>query len=298
MLAFLPAWLVGVIAWTLYWLNSFFWFIPLFSSALVKIIPVDGVRKGVSYVLDYSAAAWVSVNTWIQNFTIKTQWDVQGVDKLDSNEWYLVLANHQSWVDIMVVQRVLSGKVPFVKFFLKKELIYVPFFGLAWWALDFPFMVRYNKKFLRKYPHLKGKDVETTKKACDKFRYKPVSVLNFAEGTRFTTEKHQHQQSEYQYLLKPKAGGTAFVLGAMSESLHKVIDITIFYPDGIPSFWQFLCGRVRKVVVRVNVESITEQMLGDYNNDLEYRKRIQQHMNHRWLQKDQLIKSLAKQDLG
>ena len=293
MLAFLPAWLIGFISWTLYWLNSFLWFIPLFSFAVIKIIPIDGVRKQVSYVLDFCASFWVSVNTWIQNLTIKTEWDIQGVDNLERNEWYMVLANHQSWVDIMVVQRILSGKVPFVKFFLKRELLYVPFFGLAWWALDYPFMVRYNKKFLRKNPHLKGKDVETTKKACEKFRYKPVSVLNFAEGTRFTTDKHQRQQSGYQHLLKPKAGGTAFVLGAMSESLHKVIDITIFYPDGIPSFWQFLSGQVRKVVVRVKVEDITEDMLGDYNNDTEYRTRIQKHINQRWQQKDELMQSLA-----
>ena len=138
MLAFLPAWLIGVIAWTLYWLNSFFWFTPLFTFAVVKIIPINWVRKQVSYILDFSAASWVFVNSLIQNLTIKTQWDVEGVEKLDRKEWYMVLANHQSWVDILVVQRILSGKVPFVKFFLKRELIWVPFFGLAWWALDYP----------------------------------------------------------------------------------------------------------------------------------------------------------------
>lgn len=296
MLAFLPAWLIGVIAWFLYWLNSFFWFIPLFTFAVVKIIPIDWVRKRVSYILDFSAASWVSINSLIQNLTVKTQWDVEGLEQLDRKEWYMVLANHQSWVDIMVVQRVLSGKVPFVKFFLKRELIWVPFFGLAWWALDYPFMVRYNKKFLRKNPHLKGKDVETTKKACEKFRYKPVCVLNFAEGTRFTDEKHQRQQGQYQHLLKPKAGGTAFVLGTMGDSLHKIIDITIFYPDGIPTFWQFLCGQVRKVVVRVNVEDITPELIGDYDNDMDYRKSMQKYMNERWLQKDLLMQTLSSRE--
>jgi 1-acyl-sn-glycerol-3-phosphate acyltransferase len=295
MLAFLPKWLIGSIAWVLYWLNSFFWFIPLFTFAVIKIIPLSFIRKGVSYILDFTAASWVKVNSLIQNFTVDTQWDIKGVDQLSKNDWYLVVANHQSWVDILVIQRALSGKVPFIKFFLKRELIWVPFFGLAWWALDYPFMVRYSKKFLRKNPQLKGRDVETTKKACQKFRYKPVSVMNFVEGTRFTSQKHQRQSSPFKHLLKPKAGGTAFVLGAMSDSLHKILDVTIYYPQGIPTFWQFMSGRVGKVVVRVNVTEISEDMIGNYDHDMEYRKHIQSHLNQRWQDKDQLLIELSQQ---
>jgi 1-acyl-sn-glycerol-3-phosphate acyltransferase len=293
MLSFLPGWLVGSLAFVIYWINSFVWLTPIFIFALIKVIPIDGVRKVVSYILDFCASAWVSVNTCIQGLTIKTQWDVQGLDKLNKNDWYLVVANHQSWVDIMVLQRVLNGKIPFIKFFLKRELIYVPFFGLGWWALDFPFMVRYTKKFIRKNPHLKGKDVETTKKACEKFRLKPVSVMNFVEGTRFTNEKHQRQSSPFTHLLKPKAGGTAFVLSAMNKTLHKIIDVTIFYPQGIPTFWDFLSGKINQVVVRVNVLPIDSDLIGDYNNDIDYRKNIQRRVNQWWLDKDEQIKQLS-----
>ncbi len=67
---------------------------------------------------------------------------MQGVDSLHQRGWYLVSSNHQSWVDILVLQRIFHGRIPFLKFFLKQELIWVPVIGLAWWALDFPFMKR------------------------------------------------------------------------------------------------------------------------------------------------------------
>ncbi len=296
MLAFLPRRLLGCLAYLIYAINSAIWLTPIFVFALIKIFPIQWLRTAVNYILDFSAAAWVSCNTLIQHLTIKTQWDVQGTEQLSKDGWYMVIANHQSWVDIFVLQRVLSGKVPFIKFFLKKELKWVPFFGVAWWALDFPFMVRYTKKFIRKNPHLKGKDIETTRKACEKYRHKPVSVMNFVEGTRFTAEKHDRQQSPFNQLLKPKAGGTAFVLGSMRESLHKIIDVTIYYPDGIPTFWQLLCGDIGKIVVRVNQLPIEPQMIGDYDVDKEYRKNMQHYLNSLWTDKDKLLDQLKQQN--
>ena len=298
MLAFLPKWLVGSFAFIIYWVNSFFWFIPLFTFALLKIIPLAPTRKLTSYILDACASGWVSINTFIQHLTIPTRFDVDGVDGLSEKEWYMVVSNHQSWVDIMVVQRLLNRKTPFIKFFLKRELMYVPFFGLAWWALDFPFMVRYTKDFIRKNPHLKGKDVETTKKACEKFRYKPVSVMNFVEGTRFTEDKHQRQGKPFEHLLRPKAGGTAFVLGTMGESLHKIINITIVYPGGIPTFWQYISGQVDKVIFRAEVLPITPDLIGDYDNDTAYRKQVQGYINQLWQDKDRQMRQLLEAEQG
>lgn len=295
MLAFLPKWLLGCIAVLLYAMNSAVWLTLIFVFALFKVIPLQPLRKQLSYFLDFYADAWTRGNTAIQDFTTATQWDAQGLAALQKDQWYMVIANHQCWVDILVIQRLLGGKAPFIKFFLKKELIWVPFFGLAWWALDFPFMVRYNKAQIRKQPHLKGKDVETTRKACEKFRYKPVSVMNFVEGTRFTEEKHASRQSPYKHLLKPKAGGTAFVLAAMQNSLHQMVNMTIFYPQGRPTFWQFISGQVGKVVVRAEVLPITQSWRGDYDNDTQYRKVIQGNINELWSRKDQLLEQLAQQ---
>jgi 1-acyl-sn-glycerol-3-phosphate acyltransferase len=188
------------------------------------------------------------------------------------------------------------GKIPFLKFFLKKQLIWVPFLGIAWWALDFPFMRRYTQKFLDENPHLKGKDIETTRIACQKFKHKPVSVMNFVEGTRITTIKHEKQNSPFKNLLKPKAGGVAFVLNAMSEHLTKIVNVTIYYPDGIPTFMDFVSGKVNKVNVLVETMNIESSLIGDYTNDENYRRSFQTWLNGIWQNKDRKLLELAKQN--
>jgi 1-acyl-sn-glycerol-3-phosphate acyltransferase len=218
---------------------------------------------------------------------------VRGADDLDLNGWYLVVSNHQSWVDILVLQTVFNRKIPFLKFFLKKELIWVPFLGLAWWALDFPFMQRYSKKFLQKNPHLRGNDLERTRRACEKFKTTPVSVMNFVEGTRFSRKKQKAQGSEFKKLLKPRAGGVAFVLGAMGDCINKVVNVTIVYPGGADTFWGFISGRVRHIIIDVEVLPVTEELIGDYFNNQEFRGDFCDWVNRLWQEKDSKIQDLC-----
>ncbi|MEO3877649.1 acyltransferase [Rheinheimera fenheensis] len=293
MLHFLPRPLSGALSLLLYTLNTLFWFVPVLLLALLKLPPITHWQSWMTYLLDACAVAWISVNNFTTRLFTRIRWHVSGLEKLSRKDWYLVLANHQSWADILVLQKVFNRKIPFIKFFLKKELIYVPFLGICWWALDFPFMKRYSKAFLQRNPHLQGKDIETTRKACRKFRFKPAAIMNFVEGTRFTREKHDKQQSPYHNLLKPKAGGAAFVLGAMGEQLHKILDITIYYPKGIPSFWDYISGKVRDITVQIKVLPITPELVGDYN-DAAYRERFQQWINQLWQQKDQQLSALKQ----
>jgi 1-acyl-sn-glycerol-3-phosphate acyltransferase len=295
MMYFLPAPVRGILSLMLYVVNTVFWTVPLFVVAFLKfIIPIKAWRRFCSTVLIAMAENWISVNNFNLRLTKRIRWDVSGTDGLDRNEWYLVLSNHQSWVDILVLQKIFNRKIPFLKFFIKKELIWVPFLGLAWWALDFPFMKRYSAEFLKKRPWLKGKDLETTRKACEKFKLMPVSIMNFVEGTRFAIEKHKKQQSPHKNLLRPKAGGTAFVFQAMGEQLHRILDVTIVYPDGIKSFWYFLCGRVNAINVRVRSLPIDKDLLGDYFNDAEFRERFQGWLNCLWLEKDRQIEPFTQ----
>ena len=294
MLNFLPNVVVGILASILLFINVVFWFVFLISVAIIKILlPIPGLRKIFDTVLTKIAEGWVTGNSTWMALTQKTQWDVEGVGELNYRGWYLVNANHQSWVDILVLQHVFNRKIPLLKFFLKQELIRVPIMGLCWWALDFPFMKRYSKEYLEKHPEMKGKDLETTRKACEKFSLIPTSVMNFLEGTRFTRKKHERQASPYKNLLKPKAGGIAFALNAMGDKFQSLLNVTIVYPEGIPTFWDFLCGRVKKVVVRVKEEPIPEEFTEkDYNNDDTFRYEFQQWTHQLWLEKDQLITDL------
>lgn len=291
MFNFLPAPLVGVVATMLMVFNVLFWSFWLFLFAVIKwILPFNAVRKRVDPVLSKIATQWIHGNYLWMTLTQKTVWQIEGAEKLNKNGWYLVNSNHQSWVDIFVLQRVLTGKIPFLKFFLKHQLIYVPIMGLAWWALDFPFMKRHSKEFLKKHPKQADADLRATQKACRKFSFSPTSVMNFMEGTRFSQEKHDRQKSPYQYLLKPKAGGIAYAIQALGDKFHSMIDVTIIYPEMAPSFWDFLSGKVKQVRVIVRELEIPKHLRdGDYQNDIECRKAFQRWVNDLWSEKDKMI---------
>jgi len=294
MLSFLPAPLRGAIAGLLLVVNTLFWCALLFLVALVKLLlPVPAVRRRIDPLLNAIATAWIACNSGWMRLTQRTAWDVAGVDGLRYAGWYLVNCNHQTWVDIFVLQHVLNRRIPLLKFFLKQQLIHVPVIGLAWWALDFPFMRRHSKAALRKHPELRDQDRETTRRACEKFALVPTSVMNFAEGTRFTPAKHQAQASPYRHLLKPKAGALALALNAMGAQFHSLIDVTIVYPGGAPSFWQFLCGRTPRVVVRAQQLPIpAEFCAGDYSADPAFRGVFHRWLADLWQAKDEQIDAL------
>ncbi len=272
--------------------NTLFCAVQLFPLALIKfIIPIPWWRRITGKVLIRVANNWVFVNSYFIHFFYPTEWNVTGVEQLKKNDWYLVISNHQSWVDILIIQKVLYGRIPYIKFFLKKELIWVPIMGLAWWALDFPFMKRFKKEDIEKNPNLKGKDIEITRKACEKFKTDYVTVMTFPEGTRITKEKHGKQKSPYKHLLKPKAGGLSFTISAMGDKFHKLLNITIVYPDGVKSMWEFLCGKVRKVDVFVETLTIPESFSKADLDDAKFQKEFIDWLNAMWLSKDKVIDS-------
>ena len=297
MLHFLPATLRGILASLLLGANIAFWAVLLFPLTLVKLLlPVQGIRLALGRALAWIAEGWISCNKAWMDLVQRTRWHVSGGQGLRKDASYLITSNHQSWVDILVLQYQLNRRIPLMRFFLKKELLLVPVMGLAWWALDFPFMKRYSKAYLARHPEKRGKDLETTRRACAKFRQIPVAITNFLEGTRFTPAGHQAQQSPFQHLLKPRAGGIAFVIDAMGEQLKTLVNVTIHYPDGRPSFWDLLCGRMRQVVVRLEEIQIPRQFLGrNYEQDPAYRAEFQRWVNQLWLRKDALLGQLQQQ---
>jgi 1-acyl-sn-glycerol-3-phosphate acyltransferase len=283
----------GLVSLIFYAVNTLFWCIPIFTLAFFRLlIPNPVFQNQCRRASSALAGCWVAVNNFNQNVFGHTTLRVQGAHALDVKGKYLVLANHQSWVDILVLQRIFHRKIPFLKFFVKKELLWFPVLGQAWWALDFPFMKRYSKQLLQKKPHLKGKDLKITRKACEKFRTSPVSIINFVEGTRFTPEKHEKQQSPYQNLLKSKAGGIAHVLGSMGDQLNAILDVTIVYPQGMNSFWAFVCGYIHEVRVTVRSMPITQDLLGNYSEDKSYRERFHRWLNNLWEEKDRGIREM------
>jgi 1-acyl-sn-glycerol-3-phosphate acyltransferase len=293
-LNFLPAPLLGVIAALLLALNTLFWVpILLILSVLRLLIPVNAVGRLLARALLVVAEAWIAGNSAWMALTQRTAWDVQGMNGLDYHSWYLVTSNHQSWVDILVLQHLFNRRIPLLKFFLKQQLIWVPVMGLAWWALDFPFMRRHSAEDLRRHPEMRGIDQETTRKACEKFARIPTSVMNFLEGTRFTRAKHQSQQSPYPHLLKPKAGAIALALNVMGDKFSAILNVTIVYPDGAPGFWYFLCGRVKRIVVRVQIVPVPRYLVNaNYAGDPAVREQFQKWVHRLWLDKEAQIAAI------
>lgn len=281
-------WLRVAVITSLIALNTVLHVVPLLVVALLKaVLPFDRIRLAFNPVLTGLAENWIWVNSTMMSWLASTRFHVSGTEGLQVDGHYLVLANHQSWVDIVVLQKVFNRRIPLLRFFLKRQLFWVPLLGLAWWALDFPFMGRYTRKEIIKNPELGKRDLEATRRACEKFRDIPVSVMNFVEGTRFTDAKHAGQSSPYQHLLKPKSGGVAFVLDAMGDGLHAVLDVTIAYPGGRPSMVDLMGNRVPDVHVHVRQRPIPEELVGgNYQEDRAFRARFQQWMNGVWQEKD------------
>ncbi len=292
----LPGPVRGGVCFLLIVVNTVFWMLPLFAFGILKfLIPAPPIRKIMNAAVTFVCRVWNMGNDKIFDFLVPVHWDIQGVERLNPKDSYLVLSNHQTWVDILVLEKIFLNKIPFLKFFIKKELMWIPVLGFSWWALDYPVMQRYSREMLEKNPHLKGKDLETTQKACEKFKDMPVSVMNFVEGTRFTPEKHKRQQSPFKHLLRPKAGGTAFVLNALGEQFKTILNVTIIYPKGVKTIWEYVCGKLDEIIVRVEQIPVTKEILGDYFRDEAFQRRFQVWLNTLWRQKDQLIDHILSQ---
>jgi len=284
----------GAVTFTLIVCNTAVCCVPLFLLALVKLlVPHAAARRALSAALTRIAETWTATNTRILALTQRIRWEVRGLEGLERRAWYLVIANHRSWADILALQTVCNRRIPFLKFFLKEKLRWVPVMGLAWWALDMPFMKRYSRADLERRPELRGADLATTRRACERFRDIPTAVINFVEGTRYTAAKHAAAGAPYRNVLPPRAGGVAFVLGAMGTILNEILDVTVAYPAGAGGFWDLCCGRVSHIIIEVERHPIEPWLrAGDYAADAAFRARFQAWLADLWARKDARLAEL------
>jgi len=265
----------------------------LYLLAIPKwLAPPGGIRNRVRLLLARIAESWISVNNGLLSLYRQPEWRTEIPAGLDRDGCYLVSCNHRSWVDILILQRCFNRRLPLLRFFLKRELIRVPFLGLAWWALDFPFMRRASAETLARRPELKGRDLESARQACEKFHDIPVAMMNFPEGTRFSPGKRDRFGSPFRHLLTPRIGGMGQVLYALGDQLDGLIDVTIVYPAATrpPTFWDLLTGRVPAVVVRAARKDIPASLRGrDFRAEPEVREQLEAWMMQMWEEKDALI---------
>ncbi len=283
--------LKGVICFLLLTLNTLFWCIFLLSLAIIKLlIPLETSKRVFTYLIILIGECWIFCNgLWIKIFH-NPKWEVEGFEQLDTKNWYLSISNHQSWADIFILQSITNRKIPMLKFFMKDILIWVPVIGLAWWALDMPFLKRYSDEKIRRNPELRGKDISSMKNSFKRFARYPVSIFIFAEGTRFTKQKKEFQSSPFDKLLLPKLGGVGLTLSTMPY-INKLIDFSIKYESDERTFWAFLCGKLNKATIKVDLISIPENFAGkDYSQDQTFREEIKTWLYGIWQEKDKFLK--------
>ncbi|MFU0968461.1 acyltransferase [Kluyvera ascorbata] len=265
--------------------------IPIILAGIIKLIfPVPVIWRSVSVFCNFMMFCWCAGLAALLHFNPWLKWDIEGLDTLNKKNWYLLICNHHSWADIVVLCVIFRNHIPMNKYFLKQQLAWVPFMGLACWALDMPFMRRYSRSYLIRHPERRGKDVETTRRSCEKFRAHPTTIVNFVEGSRFTPEKRLQTRSPYKNLLPPKAAGIAMALNVLGSQFDKLLDVTLCYPENDKTpFYDMLSGKLTRIVVRVNLRSIAPELHGDYVADKNFKRRFQLWLNALWEEKDQQI---------
>lgn len=253
----------GILSTTLVVSNLVVNFIALIVMGLVrvilKILRLTRMERVLARWMDGIINSWVGFNRFMFSALglTRVSLELSGAEDLSLDRWYMVVSNHQTWTDILLLQTELHGRIPPLKFFTKRQLLWVPFLGQAMWLLDFPYVRRLSRAEIEANPELLQVDRNATLAACEKFKHHPVSCLNFLEGTRKTAEKYNAQQApRFRNLLNPKTGGLTQVLSALDDRLHKLIDVTIEYPDGVPTFWEFMQGRCPRVTVRIDSREI------------------------------------------
>jgi 1-acyl-sn-glycerol-3-phosphate acyltransferase len=288
----------GISLLALIGLNTIVWGTPIVLLGAAKLIlPEGGLRRRLILRLADLAERWTAVNDSLFDRLLPTRWDVSPVEGLRPAGHYLIISNHASWVDILVLQRVFHRRVALLRFFIKQELIWFPIVGAACWALEFPFMKRYSAEYLEEHPEKRGSDVATTRKACQRYRTIPVAILNFVEGTRFSMDKRIEQESPYRRLLRPRAGGVAHVIAAMGDQLEELLDVTIAYPGVRITMWKFLSGRVPLVRIAIRRRPIPPDVIDDAITEPgPARDRFRQWIESMWKEKDETMDEMLKSE--
>ena len=278
--------------------NSLICGIPVWVSGAAKVF--TGAKIADKAVIKI-ANHWIGVNNaLIDRILPNKDWRVDLPDDVDPNGKYLLISNHQSWVDTSIMQYISEDRLPLTRFFTKFELIYIPVVGQTFYFLDFPMMRRHSKEAIAKNPELKGQDIQEAKRACSLLKGKPFALLNYLEGTRFTQAKHDSQASPYTHLLKPRAGGLALAINTLGEDIDGILDMTIVYPDGVPAYSDLWKGNIKRLGVEVRRIEMSDTLFdavknGGYETDEDTKSQLFDWIDAAWQHKDKRITALLAQ---
>ena len=264
-----------------------------YASLTVKKRPLDRILVSIGN-------SWLLAEQLTLGSSRKMKFEIDEVPGASMDKSYLVISNHPGGGDIFILPRMFYHKIPVTRYFIKRSLLAFPVLGFTAWTMGMPFVRRSSSKQIARRPELREKDYQDAKKSMAPQVGRPATMAIFAEGTRFSKEKHAKQNSPYNYLLKPRAGGVGLVLATLGDQIDTIYDCTIVYPDALtPSLWDYFCGRVPRVVCRIEALTVPDKLRNlDYHNNEADRLVIREWLNERWELKDALIDRIIKGEEG
>ncbi len=269
--------------------NIAFWVLPLLLLAVVKwTLPHPAVRALIYRLMEGVYHKCVAGNSWVLDHLSGCQLDINDLD-LDPKRSYLVVSNHVSWADILILHKIFNYRIPMLKTVVKHQLLYLPIIGLVVWGFEYPMMRRYSKDFLDKHPEKKGEDRERLRKSIRGFKETPTCLLNFAEGTRITPAKQHKDSGEYRYLLRPKSGGLSFMMEAVEGYVEDLVDVTIVYESATMNFWDFISGRNPKATIRLKHHPVLDIVTMGDNPQAPIHEKVRLWLSQIWHEKDEFI---------
>lgn len=173
-------------------------------------------------------------------------------DDVPERENAMIVANHQQMPDILALMMFgwRKKRLGDMKYFVKDVLKYVPGIGWGMLFLDCLFLKRNWEQ-----------DQGAITRTFGRFQEEniPVWLVSFVEGTRITKAKveksREYARSKalplFENVLLPRTKGFVAAVGGLRRHLNAVYDVTIAYPDGIPTLWQYLKGWVNEIHIHV-----------------------------------------------
>ena len=203
---------------------------------------------------------------------------------------YVMVVNHRSHVDILVILAVFYDQIPNVKFFLKRSLLWVPFLGQFCYLMNYVFVRKIKKNLVRRNPGIVQKQRDLISQQCRDLVKSPVTLAVFAEGTRYVSEKKLGVKNIFRNLLAPQPAGIALALEASSKHISDLLDITLVYDVGFVSAWLLLSGQVNDIEIHAQTFDVAKSnLVGDYVKDRNYRKYFSEWVRTLWQRKDELL---------
>ena len=237
-------------------------------SIVSWLMPTPILSRACFFIVDLVYRVAVKVDSFWMRKVVGIDLIIKG--EVNNHKSPVVICNHQSWFDIPLLQEVITGNGPIIKFLIKRELVWVPIIGWICLALDFPRLHR------GKNANTGENDFSIIRKASKSHGNESGALLIFPEGTRFTEQKKIAQDAPYRNLLKPRSGGLEMIK-KHAASDTPLVDITIDYHQKGVHIWNCLHGVPNKITITFEHFKLAEiEDIGGW-------------LNERWREKDKLF---------